>query len=91
MAIEFAYDPELNRLVIQGKFTIHHAAEALEHLRDRTNLSLDLAAVEEMDGAGLQLLILTRRDTGMRLVAASEAVVETIRRAGLDALLEVPA
>lgn len=88
MAIDFSFDPEGARLAVAGRFTIHHAAEAREQLRGRPGLLLDLTGVEEMDGAGLQLLLAARRDAGARLTAASDAVVEILLLTGATDLLE---
>jgi anti-anti-sigma factor len=88
MSIEFQHDPAGNRLDVSGSFTIYHALEAKAPLLAQQGAALDLSEVEEMDGAGLQLLLLARRDAGIRLVAASDAVTDTLRLAGLETLLE---
>jgi len=88
MAIEFAYDAEQNRLAIRGKLTILHATEARSHLLERSGASLDLAEIDEIDGAGLQLLVAALRDAGMRLVAVSEAVADIVALTGRTELTE---
>jgi anti-sigma B factor antagonist len=88
MTIEFAYDSARNRLVIGGKFTILHVAEVMAQLNARPGADLDLAGVVEFDGAGLQLLLVARRNVGMRLVAISEAVADVVALSGCDELTE---
>lgn len=88
MTIEFHHDPENNRLAVSGSFTIYHAAEAKAPLLAQRDALLDLSGVEEMDGAGLQLLLLALRDAGARLAAVSDAVADTLRLAGLENLME---
>ncbi len=91
MTIEFDYDPERKRLAFRGELTINYAADAMAFLRSQGGAELDLSDISEMDGAGLQLLLLAHRDGGLRLVGASESVVDVLRLVGLTSLLEVPA
>jgi len=74
-------------LALQGELTIYTAAENLarlqDYLRDRRVCDLDLSAVSEIDSAGLQLLLWTRRMAEsrrgrLRLVARSAAGAEVI-------------
>lgn len=88
MAIEFNFDPAGVRLAVSGRFTIHHAGEVRQQLRGRSGVVLDLTGVEEMDGAGLQLLLAARRDLSARVAAASDAVVEVLLLTGATDLLE---
>jgi anti-anti-sigma factor len=52
-------------LALEGELTIYTAAATLTKLREyllgRTQCTLDLTAVSEIDSAGLQLLLWTRR------------------------------
>jgi anti-anti-sigma factor len=74
-------------LVVDGELTIHTAGErrtellALVERGDR--LTVDLSAVTELDAAGLQLLLLTRREAAgygktFEISAASKAVTEAL-------------
>ncbi len=76
-----------NRLVIQEDLTIYHALELkqklLEALAAEQALELDLSRVTEIDTAGLQLLILAKREAGvlgkaLAIVAHSPSVRQTI-------------
>jgi len=75
------------RLAITRDMTIYHAieqkAELLEALAGGQTLELDLAQVPEMDTAGLQLLLLAKREASkagkeVRVTAHSAAVHEVI-------------
>ncbi len=75
------------RLCIEEDLTIYHAealkAQLLEALGAAPALELDLSRVAEIDSAGLQLLLLAKRESlreGRRLsiVAHSPAVQETM-------------
>jgi len=74
-------------LVINKALTIYHAIEQkqllLDALADTDELELNLSQVAEMDTAGLQLLILLKKEaqqTGkqVRIVAHSQAVSSLI-------------
>lgn len=74
-------------LSITSDLTIYHALEQKQLLLDALSaaqeLELDLSHVSEMDSAGLQLLILLkkeaqRQDKAVRIVAHSQAVREVI-------------
>lgn len=88
MSIEFDFDPGRNRLAIRGDFTIYHAQETIKQFRGREGIEVDLEGVTEMDGSGLQMVLAAHRDTGARLVAASDPVIGILRLAGLTELLE---
>jgi anti-sigma B factor antagonist len=73
------------RLRIEGEMTIYTAVEHKAALLDRLNacdeLELDLSAVGELDSAGLQLLLVLKREADaqgrmLRLVQHSRALVE---------------
>jgi len=55
-----------NKLVVEGELTIYTAAETKEKiatfLRGEQPLEIDLSQVGEIDTAGLQLLLLARRE-----------------------------
>ncbi len=73
------------RLAIEGDLTIYRAAELREAILAAQDgaecLVIDLGAVEEIDTAGLQLLVLAKRQAlagghALRLVNHSRAVLE---------------
>ncbi len=80
---------------VEGEMTIYTAAEikpTLLSLLDGCNeAEVDLSQVDEIDSAGLQLLLLAKREasrTGkvLRLVGHSPAVVECLDQCNLTAL-----
>ena len=87
MSIEIQHDPEQNQLRLNGSLTIYHASEVKAPMLAYHGASLDLSGIEEMDGAGLQLLLLGLRDASLQLVAASEAVLDVLALSGLQHLL----
>lgn len=84
-------------LRIEGELTIYRAAELCDALKAAlaaapagADFEVDLSAVTEMDGAGVQLLLATRKTTqaagrALRLVAASPAVTEVLETLQLSA------
>ncbi|MCX7897870.1 MAG: STAS domain-containing protein [Rhodocyclaceae bacterium] len=87
------------RLILDGAMTIYNAVETkarlLEALENATILELDLSQVEEIDTAGFQLLILTKRESMkenkiLRLVGHSPAVREMIGFYNMDAYFGDP-
>ena len=80
------------KAVVQGNMTIYEAAAdkpaLLGALADATELEIDLSSVVEMDTAGLQLLILVKRESlragkPMRLTGHSEASLDVLDRYNL--------
>ena len=74
-------------LHIEGDMTIYTAAELkaelLAHLEKAVEREIDLSGVSEMDCAGLQLLILAKRESlrhgvPLRLTGHSRAVVDVL-------------
>ncbi len=72
--------PREARLVIEADLTIYHAAAnkaaLIEALAGAEHLEVDLSKVAEIDTAGLQLLILAKREAaaaGKRVVFAGHA------------------
>lgn len=89
----------MRRLTFKGEMTIYHAAEQKERLLtflDRGDeLEINLSAVDEIDTAGLQLLIMAKqqaRRDGKRLgfVLHSPAVVELFELANLVTFFDDP-
>lgn len=77
----------MNSLRIEGELTIYRAAELKQTLlaavAEHAELEVDLSQVSEFDSAGLQLLLLAKREAGaagrtLRLVDHSPAVVEVL-------------
>lgn len=88
-----------NRLVISEDLTIYHAMDQklqlLDALNNTQNLELDLAQVSEIDSAGLQLLILAKREAArqqkdLSIVAHSQAVRQTLDFCNLAAFFGDP-
>lgn len=94
MDIEDRRDGERWTLALAGELTIYAAAEAkaplLAPLAECGELVIDLAGVSEIDSAGLQLLLLARREAEaagrpLRFADASPAVAELVALYGLTA------
>jgi len=80
------------KAVVQGSMTIYEAAAdkpaLLGALANATEMEIDLSAVVEMDTAGLQLLILVKRESlragkPVRLTGHSEASLDVLDRYNL--------
>ena len=83
-----------------GELCIFHAAEikqcVLESLSTDDSLELDLSGVNEIDTAGVQLLLFVQREARrlgktLNLVRPSELVSETLKLLNLEAALGAPA
>jgi anti-sigma B factor antagonist len=79
-------------LAIEGAMTVYEATgykkELLDALADGSGLEFDLSAVDELDTAGLQLLVLAHREgikagKTVRVVSRSAEVLEALDRYGL--------
>jgi anti-anti-sigma factor len=77
---------------IDGELTIYTAsdlaAQLLPRLGATPHMQIDLSQITEMDGAGLQLLIMVTREasragTALTLTGHSTAVLETLQLSGL--------
>jgi anti-anti-sigma factor len=75
--------PEVARLALEGDLTIYNAVDMkqrlLEAVRGPHTLDLDLSGVGDMDTAGVQILVLAKRESQrlghpMRIVSHSQAV-----------------
>jgi anti-anti-sigma factor len=80
------------RVAVEGAMTIYEAAEQKQELLNALaasdELDIDLSGVDEIDTAGLQLLVLMRREgrragKAVRVVDQSAALVEVLERYGL--------
>lgn len=87
------------RLAIEGEMTIYTALDTkpqlLRHLAKLKELEVDLSQVTEIDSAGLQLLIMLKRETAkrnavLRLTAHSPAVTDVIDTLNLAAYFGDP-
>ena len=87
------------RLTIEGELNIYTAAEWKKRLQDLVeqggNLELDLGAVQELDTAGLQLLIMAKKEASGRnqqllLSNHSQAVLEVFELSGVAAFFGDP-
>lgn len=87
---------ETAHVSIEGELTIYTAAELSAELLPRLGatpqMQIDLSQITEMDGAGLQLLIMVTREaskagTALTLTGHSKAVLETLQLSGLGAAL----
>lgn len=88
--------PAVPTLAVEGELTIHTAGdrrtELLALLERGDHVAVDLSGVTELDTAGLQLLLLVRREAAhlgrtVDLVGASPAVVDTLSIVHLDPAL----
>lgn len=96
--MEFHLKQRKGRLLASGDMTIYHAAGMKEALLAvasdiKSDLSLDLANVTELDTCGLQILLLLQRQAqaagrSFKITAASPAVREVFALCGLEALCE---
>lgn len=86
-------------LPLEGGLTIYSAAEHMELLMQalapETEVELDLCAVDELDCAGLQLLILAKQEAArmacdLRLTNHSAAVIEAFELSGLGTFFGDP-
>lgn len=84
---------------LEGPLTIYTAAEnkalLLRPLEPEADVEFDLAAVDEMDCAGLQLLILAKQEARragcqLQLVNHSRAVIEAFEVSGLGSFFGDP-
>lgn len=87
------------RLAISQDLTIYHAMEQKQQLLDALArsgaLELDLSQVAEMDTAGLQLLMLAKREAArlekpLSIVAHSPVVLQTLDFCNLAAFFGDP-
>jgi anti-sigma B factor antagonist len=100
MAISVETEPAgRRRVLVQGNMTIYEAAAdkqaLLEALAEATELEVDLSSVAEMDSAGLQLLILVKRESlkagkALRVTGHSEASLDVLDRYNLAAYFGDP-
>lgn len=94
MQIDVQQQGRHTRLQISGELTIYDAVALhralLESLGACDSLALDLSAVTDLDAAGLQQLMLLRREAGatgkmLQVLAHSDTTREVVALCGLDA------
>jgi len=87
------------KAVIEGNMTIYEAAAdkpvLLRALASAKELDVDLSSLHEMDTAGLQLLILLKREallagTAMRLIGHSPASLDVLNTYNMTAYFTDP-
>lgn len=83
MSLECRYDKTAGQLVLAGELTIYRVAEAQAAMAAHAGAFLNLAEIEELDGAGLQLLLAGRRDLALRPGPTSPAVQAVMELAGV--------
>ncbi len=81
-----------NSMAIEGELTIYTVSELKEKLLasllSHDELELDLSKVDEIDGAGLQLLVMVKKeaailDKALRFIGHSPVVLELFDLSGL--------
>lgn len=94
MPLLYEIEDDTAQVQIDGELTIYTAADLaaqwLPHLGATPHMALDLSQVTEMDGAGLQLLLMVQREapkagTQLTLTGRSNAVTETLALCNLVA------
>ncbi|MCE0463974.1 MULTISPECIES: STAS domain-containing protein [Pseudomonas] len=94
MPLLYETQDDTAQVSIDGELTIYTAAELaaqlLPCLGNMPRMTLDLSQVTEMDGAGLQLLLMALREapkagTELTLTGRSKAVTETLELCNLQA------
>lgn len=87
MSVQINKQDSLSVLSIDGEMTIYTAAEyknqLLNHLAECEELELNLSGIGEMDSAGLQILLMLKREAEasgrhLRLINHSRAVYEVL-------------
>ncbi len=85
--------PDKRLVTFEGEMTIYTAAELKEKfdeaIEDPLELEIDLAKVNEIDSAGIQLLMLAKKSRqakqyGLHLVALSDDVHNAFEAMGLN-------
>lgn len=99
MTVHIERKDDTCRMRIDGEMSIYSAAEhksqLLDHLTDCAEVELDLSGVEEMDSAGLQILLALKREAdrlgrGLRLTNHSQAVFEVLELLNMQAYFGDP-
>ncbi|MCL6702585.1 STAS domain-containing protein [Pseudomonas sp. T1.Ur] len=87
MPLLYEIEDDTAQVQIDGELTIYTAADLAAQLLPRLGatpaMALDLSQITEMDGAGLQLLLMVQREapkagTQLTVTGQSKAVTETL-------------
>ena len=87
MPLLYETQDDTAQVQIDGELTIYTAADLaaqwLPRLGATPRMALDLSQITEMDGAGLQLLLMVQREapkagTRLEITGQSKAVIETL-------------
>jgi anti-anti-sigma factor len=87
MTVVASYDGRRCHLSVEGELTIYHAAQIkpllIDPLAEAEAVEVDLSGVTEMDSAGMQLLLLLKREAAaagksLALAACSAAALRVI-------------
>jgi anti-sigma B factor antagonist len=88
-----------HRIKLEGEVTIYNSTSIksviTEALKKNKEIEIDLAKVSEIDSAGLQLLLLAKREADrnnmtLRLIKHSKAVVEILNLYQMDEYFSGP-
>ena len=96
MGISFSEGNGICRVALDGEVTIYTVGEIKADLalviREHDETEIDLGSVEEMDTAGLQLMLMAKRCEGkkVRFVNHSAAVLRLLELANLGSQLGDP-
>jgi anti-anti-sigma factor len=94
-----ANEQQNNRIVIEGELTIYTVTELkdkfLAGLLTNDELELDLSEVSEIDGAGLQLLVMSKQSAialkkTLLIISHSPVVAELLDLSGLSGFFGDP-
>lgn len=96
MSIQVDYEEGRARVTLSGELTIYTAAEIKAALAttmaDSSEFEVDLAGITEIDTAGLQLMLIAKRNPGknVRFVNHPEPVLRLVDLANLGGALGDP-
>ena len=96
MGIETKWQGSTARVALTGELTIYSAAEVKAGLAEAmavaSEIEVDLSGVTEMDTAGLQLMLIAKRNPGkeVRFTNHTPAVLRLVDLANLGGMLGDP-
>jgi anti-sigma B factor antagonist len=89
----------IGRIALEGEMTIYTAAELkarlLNALEENGGIEVDLSGVSELDSAGLQIMVLLKREAGdrgksVRFADHSQAVLDVLELTDLGGVFGDP-